>query len=58
MWLVCVSVLATFEVTPPVEDGKPIIPSGKFLDGSIRCETLTHLCYGHPLIRFPYLSFA
>ena len=54
MWLVCVSVLATFEVTPPVEDGKPIIPSGKFLDGSIRCETpRRNLCHEQVLIRSP-----
>ncbi len=44
MWLASVSVLAAFSVAPPVKDGKPVIPSGAFLDGSIRyvsrCSTL------------------
>ncbi|RDX44656.1 cytochrome P450 [Lentinus brumalis] len=35
MWLASVSVLAAFSVAPPVKDGKPVIPSGAFLDGSI-----------------------
>ncbi|RPD72903.1 cytochrome P450 [Lentinus tigrinus ALCF2SS1-7] len=35
LWLASVSVLAAFDVAPPVKDGKPVIPSGKFLDGGI-----------------------
>ncbi|KAI0696993.1 cytochrome P450 [Cerioporus squamosus] len=35
MWLTSVSVLAAFDVTPPLKDGKPLIPTGRFLDGGI-----------------------
>lgn len=37
MWLLCANVLAALDIRPPVGvDGKPRLPSGKFLDGSIR----------------------
>ncbi|KAJ7665191.1 cytochrome P450 [Mycena polygramma] len=35
IFLVFASILAFFDVTPPIVDGKPALPSGKFLDGSI-----------------------
>ncbi|KAI0748079.1 cytochrome P450 [Daedaleopsis nitida] len=35
MWLACVSVLAAFDVVPPVKNGKPVVPSGRFMDGGI-----------------------
>ncbi|TFK45362.1 cytochrome P450 [Heliocybe sulcata] len=35
MWLVFASLLATFHIEPPVKDGKPVFPTGKFTDGSI-----------------------
>lgn len=46
MWLACVSVLAAFDICPPVKDGEVVLPSGKFLDGSIRSvvySTITEL---------------
>jgi hypothetical protein len=36
MWLACVSVIAAFDIAPPVKDGQPVMPSGKFIDGGIR----------------------
>ncbi|KAJ7157101.1 cytochrome P450 [Mycena filopes] len=35
MWIVFASILAFFDVSPAIEDGKPVLPSGKFLDGVI-----------------------
>ncbi|KAH9841049.1 cytochrome P450 [Rhodofomes roseus] len=35
MWLLCMSVLALFDVEPPVEDGTPVVPPARFLDGAI-----------------------
>ncbi|KAF9489406.1 cytochrome P450 [Pleurotus eryngii] len=36
MWLLCANVLAALDIRPPVgDDGKPRLPSGRFLDGSI-----------------------
>lgn len=34
MWLACASVLASFDIRSP-EDGKPILPNPRFVDGSI-----------------------
>ncbi|KAF5372558.1 hypothetical protein D9758_005187 [Tetrapyrgos nigripes] len=36
MWILLASLVAGFDIRPPVKDGKPILPSGKFADGSIR----------------------
>ena len=36
MWLLFASILVFFDLSAPVEDGRPILPSGRFLDGSIR----------------------
>lgn len=38
MWLACASVLASFDIRSP-EDGKPILPNPRFVDGSITCVT-------------------
>lgn len=35
MWLLCVSLIAAFSIRPPVKDGEVILPSGKYMDGSI-----------------------
>ncbi|THH13653.1 hypothetical protein EW146_g6595 [Bondarzewia mesenterica] len=35
MWLACASVLAAFDIRPYMKDGKPVLPSGKYMDGSI-----------------------
>ncbi|KAF9464583.1 cytochrome P450 [Collybia nuda] len=35
LWLACVSILATFDICPVMKEGKPIFPSGKYMDGSI-----------------------
>ncbi|KAI0723229.1 cytochrome P450 [Earliella scabrosa] len=35
MWLASISILAAFDVTPPVKDGQPIIPPGDFQDAMI-----------------------
>ncbi|KAJ7626299.1 cytochrome P450 [Mycena polygramma] len=35
MWLLFASILMFFDISAPVEDGNPVLPSGKFLDGSI-----------------------
>ncbi|KAJ7496794.1 cytochrome P450 [Mycena latifolia] len=35
MWLLFASILVFFEISPTVEDGNPILPSGRFLDGGI-----------------------
>jgi len=35
LWLACASVLATFDIRPPVKDGKPVLPSVKYTDGAI-----------------------
>ncbi|TFK43947.1 cytochrome P450 [Crucibulum laeve] len=35
MWLLCVSVLAAFDIRPPVKDGESVMPTGKVLDGAI-----------------------
>ena len=40
MWLLCASALAAFDIRPPVKDGKPVLPSGKYMDGSIRYAEL------------------
>ena len=37
MWLLCMSVLAMFDVVPPVKHGEPLVSPGKFSDGAIRC---------------------
>lgn len=37
LWLACVSVLAAFDIRPIVKDGRPVLASGKYMDGSIRC---------------------
>jgi hypothetical protein len=36
MWILLASLVAGFNIRPLVKDGKPILPSGKFADGSIR----------------------
>ncbi|KAH9934389.1 cytochrome P450 [Fomitopsis serialis] len=35
MWLACVSVLAAFDVAPPVHDGGPVVPPARFVNGGI-----------------------
>ncbi|ETW79487.1 cytochrome P450 monooxygenase 110 [Heterobasidion irregulare TC 32-1] len=35
MWLLCASALAAFDIRPPMKDGKLVLPSGKYMDGSI-----------------------
>ncbi|KAJ7157117.1 cytochrome P450 [Mycena filopes] len=35
IWIVFASILAFFDVSPAIEDGKPVLPSGRFLDGVI-----------------------
>lgn len=35
MWLLFTSILVFFEISPAIEDGVPVFPSGKFLDGMI-----------------------
>ncbi|KAJ7496786.1 cytochrome P450 [Mycena latifolia] len=35
MWLVFASILVFFDISPAIEDGVPVLPSGKFLDGTI-----------------------
>lgn len=37
IFLIFASILTFFDVSAAVVDGKPILPSGKFLDGTIRC---------------------
>ncbi|KAJ7639239.1 cytochrome P450 [Roridomyces roridus] len=34
-WLVCAAILTFFDISAPIEDGRPVIPSGEFLDGTI-----------------------
>lgn len=36
MWLACASVLASFDIRPPEENGEPVLPEPRFMDGSIR----------------------
>jgi len=36
MWILLACLVAGFDIRPPVKDGKPVLPSGKFADGSIR----------------------
>ena len=45
-WLACVDIIAAFDVTAPIRDGKPVLPSGKFLDGGIRYVLAT--CFALP----------
>ncbi|KAJ7250652.1 cytochrome P450 [Mycena rebaudengoi] len=35
LWLACVSLLAGFDIQPPMKDGVPVFPSGKYRDGAI-----------------------
>ncbi|KAJ7600505.1 cytochrome P450 [Mycena floridula] len=35
MWLACASIVAAFDVHPPLKNGKQTIPPAKFLDGAI-----------------------
>ncbi|THH06929.1 hypothetical protein EW146_g9466 [Bondarzewia mesenterica] len=35
MWLACASVLAAFDIRPYMKDGKPVLLSGKYMDGTI-----------------------
>lgn len=35
MWLACASVLASFDIRPPEENGEPVLPEPRFMDGSI-----------------------
>ncbi|KAJ7460726.1 cytochrome P450 [Mycena latifolia] len=35
IWLLFSSVLVFFDISPTIEDGVPVLPSGRFLDGSI-----------------------
>jgi hypothetical protein len=35
LWLVFASLIATFDIRPPVKDGKPVLPSVKYTDGAI-----------------------
>ncbi|KAJ7493305.1 cytochrome P450 [Mycena galericulata] len=35
MWLLFASILVFFDISAPFEDGRPLLPSGRFLDGSI-----------------------
>ncbi|KAK7449253.1 hypothetical protein VKT23_013398 [Stygiomarasmius scandens] len=35
MWILLACLVAGFDIRPPVKDGKPVLPSGKFADGSI-----------------------
>ncbi|KAL4267769.1 cytochrome P450 family protein [Pleurotus pulmonarius] len=52
MWLACASVLASFDIRPPEENGKCILPNPRFVDGSI-----THPehfeCTIRPRVRLP-----
>jgi hypothetical protein len=35
VWLACASVIATFDIRPPVKDGVPVLPPVKYTDGAI-----------------------
>ena len=35
VWLACASVIATFDIRPPVKDGVPVLPPVKHTDGAI-----------------------
>ncbi|KAJ7432778.1 cytochrome P450 [Mycena galericulata] len=35
LWLLFASLLTFFDISAPLNDGRPVLPSGKFLDGSI-----------------------
>ncbi|KAJ7639244.1 cytochrome P450 [Roridomyces roridus] len=35
IWLVCAAILTFFDISAPIEDGRPVLPSGEFLDGTI-----------------------
>ncbi|KAJ7708771.1 cytochrome P450 [Mycena rosella] len=35
MWLLFTSILVFFDISPAIEDGKQVLPSGRFSDGSI-----------------------
>ncbi|KAJ7639248.1 cytochrome P450 [Roridomyces roridus] len=35
VWLVCASILTFFDISAPIEEGIPVLPSGEFLDGAI-----------------------
>ena len=42
-WLACANVAAAFDVLSPIKDGKPVLPSGKFIEGTIMYVLLTKL---------------
>lgn len=51
MWLACSSLLASFDIRPPEEDGRSVLPVPHFMDGSVRCVTLL------PSWRTPYSAY-